>query len=998
MPFYSNEDEGTPCPVRTFSPNPDFISGRWPTSGRPTAFPLVSGDDDETVEIELTTVLPSINTFLSRRKTILNAPPRRPGQASRQKEEHQQGHRESRVELEGFFDIPPPPILPPQQPEPPVVEPADVPDITAALQLQPTQSRRVTRGAALSQQPRRPTVTTDGRKGGRRLSAWVEAKVQEKRNQRIAAQQGQNEHNPQPSLDVSRMLGPTNLSGGKSRMSPPEDNQLAKSYLNAPPKRSLGQTYAKGAAGRGKENVLPGWAVHYEEERPIHPIVLPPTKALEEQGNGGGGARENKRPVSMENAVNKRSKFSTESEFKRSSNPAPRHQSYPPATADYGEMERGSVSKKRPSSPQPKYVSESDLEDDQSNDAICNPLIQPSYGSNSTWDQSPARGTSKLKLMKRRKVSDDSNGEEVTLNPAQISLAEQLAARQRKDGHKDAQSIRPTSAPSAATLNALNPVLSDNLAQSEMYEDSWLSMLEASVTQLVNAIFSTYAASQASTIETHIELRREMIALYSAFFPLHKRIQASLAFGALSVPKDSILKSSAAKAWAEDIGLKRKFIELFMNTYEVEVLGVAMEAVIGRELFGKSGQRLSDAQIIEEGSSILSMQEKEKMKLVERFLERFLVNCEDAYLNPPRSRLSTSRIIGAFGIGKMKGAAVGRAAAMEDDWGSVAWGLRKTILRALMLILLMDKTKQGAKNLLGARCLFKPVNLPPFFNSCMSRLLTFMQMSAYKSSVSVLHALARLLLPSLGDIVRPLSLMGYTLEHSQHPLEEFEYIVQNLAVDMRDGVRLVRLVELLLYPTEVQLSHKTGIWPLSQELKYPAISRAHKLNNIGIALETLEDAGGNEGSVKAEDVANGFRERTVGLLWGIVGRWGLEMGVGGLVDWSELRKEIRRLKKDRIKAAGVGSISDEDEEEGEERGYVALLKCWAKCIADKRGLHVENLTTSFADGKVFEAIIEQYEGFFPTKIQGTQGLKLEARLRELGCSSYFGMYKSINCL
>ena len=230
------------------------------------------------------------------------------------------------------------------------------------------------------------------------------------------------------------------------------------------------------------------------------------------------------------------------------------------------------------------------------------------------------------------------------------------------------------------------------------------------------------------------------------------------------------------------------------------------------------------------------------------------------------------------------------------------------------------------------------------------------------------------------------------MDYVQNPLEEYSYIVENIAVDMRDGVRLVRLVELLLYPTEVQTSKKTGAWPLSKELRFPAVSRAHKLKNVAIALEALEDVGGNDNRVKPEDVVDGYRERTVGLLWGVVGRWGLEMGVGGLVDWSELRKEIRNLKKDRAMNEGRGPKLEgaEDEEEGEERGYVALLKGWARCIAERKGLHIENMTTSFADGKVFKAIVEQYEGYFPKRTINSQEVGLTARLRQLGCSSYFG--------
>jgi len=1040
MPFYSGEDEGTPCPVRSYSPNSSLLSRQRQdrtTLGRLTAFPLISGDGgDETAEIELTTVLPSISSFANRRKTILNEPPRRPGQVLRQKEEQRLSQRKKR-ELEDDifrFPSPPPPAvqqqqqqhqMPPQHQQlrvsAPEEEHYDQQEYAAALQPQSAQlqqARRITATAGLFQQPRRPVAVptaAGGAKSGRRLSAWIEARVQEKRRQRVAAQQKHRQQGQpgnelaqpqattlQQQVDHNRVSASESFNGHYS----PEEAELAKLYLNAPPKRGTARPVERiqhavvkaAGAGRGKENILPPERdSRGQEGNPIHNSVLPKGQF----GNGG-----NKRPAPMEDDAvnnNKKSKtFGTAQEFGVPAHlvqhrPQSYSSTYSEAYDDDCDYDRDDPSntRRRASSPQPRFVLESDIGEYSFSSTY--PPIRTSI-SNRPWNQSPRNG--KLRLIKRRKVSEDATGgDETPLNLAQAALAKQLAARQKRDGVHRGGPIRPTAA-ALASMDAMNPVLSDELAQVRMYEDSWLGMLEASVAQLVNAVFEQYEASRASTVETHIQLRREMITLYSTFSSLHKRIQASLAFGVLAAPKESIIKSSAVKAWGEDLGLKKKFMDLFMQTYDGEILGIALEVVIGRELFGKTGSRLSDAQIIEEGVYILSMQEKDKVKLVERFLEKFLVNCEDAYLNPPRLRNSTSRIIGALGIVRTKGA--GGAGLGEDDWGSVGWGLRKTALRALMLVLLLDKTKKGERNLLGSRCLFRQV--------CSTHIttiqyvytpLTVKQNSQYKSSISILHALARILLPSLGDIVRPLSLMGYTVEHIQHPLEEFSYTVDNLAVDMRDGVRLARLAELLLYPTEVQDAARTGAWPLSKGIKFPAISRVHKSNNVALALEALEDAGGNDGGVKPEDIVDGYREKTVGLLWGIVGTWGLEMGVGGLVDWSELRKEIGRLKRERRKAQkgdGEGGevLGDEDEERDEERGYVALLKGWARCIAEKKGLKVDNMTTSFADGRVFGAIVGEYEGYFVRKsgVRAQGGTKLEERLKELGCSAYFGRLKA----
>jgi hypothetical protein len=245
--------------------------------------------------------------------------------------------------------------------------------------------------------------------------------------------------------------------------------------------------------------------------------------------------------------------------------------------------------------------------------------------------------------------------------------------------------------------------------------------------------------------------------------------------------------------------------------------------------------------------------------------------------------------------------------------------------------------------------------------------------------------LSRLLLPSVGDILRPLSHLNYLPETSQHPLEEYEYEISNLAVDMRDGVRLCRIVELLIYPQPPSDSENAlksiHQLPLSSNLKLPATTKTHRLHNVSLALAALESVGGNPRKVTAKEIIDGFREKTVGLLWGVVSKWGLEL----LVDWGEVKKETRRLQ---YRSKRLSSGEDEDMEEP--TNYAQLLYKWASSIAALHGLYVENLTTSFSDGKVFAKIVEEYEQFFPVNIKRGKSATLEEKLKALKCSSYFG--------
>jgi hypothetical protein len=48
-----------------------------------------------------------------------------------------------------------------------------------------------------------------------------------------------------------------------------------------------------------------------------------------------------------------------------------------------------------------------------------------------------------------------------------------------------------------------------------------------------------------------------------------------------------------------------------------------------------------------------------------------------------------------------------------------------------------------------------------------------------------------------GNVVRHLEMLGFKLHYKQSALLEYPFAVHNLAADLRDGLRLTRLIELL---------------------------------------------------------------------------------------------------------------------------------------------------------------------------------------------------------
>ncbi len=503
---------------------------------------------------------------------------------------------------------------------------------------------------------------------------------------------------------------------------------------------------------------------------------------------------------------------------------------------------------------------------------------------------------------------------------------------------------------SAQRIRDIYPVLEEDLANLSLYEDTWLNHQEVAMTQLINSLFGASAPVQ-SPVETEM-LRIRLLERYNTpeSAMLHKRLQAALLYGALGLPSGTL---KGAAGLSTDLGRRKDFTDLWLDTYDLPCLKSALEVVVGRQCPNPS-RTSSSSQSNSDGHGI-------SRRALQAFIETFLIRNEDGTPDP------SSR-------------------------DRVAWACQRTLLRSMMLINLLDGTKALPRRLMNT-CLFQPT-------------------SEYKSSADIIRALFQLLNPSAGDPFRALNYLGYVVTHAQYPLEEYSYKIENIAVDLRDGVCLTRMVELLLYPSasaSLEYEHDVDLtttvllptgdllslidgereWPLSQHLKLPCYGRATKLYNVQVGLSALQGVKGMAPlvhDIKAEDVVDGFREKTVKLVWAVTSRWGLS----NLVDWDDLRREIKRLCR-----AGNNSHNndffDMTEDEEECTRHQVLLKSWAQAIASRRGIVVKNLTTSFADGRVFEAIVDECQGYLASDTQSTARRPLCERLRKLGCSEQFAL-------
>ncbi|NXM50284.1 ASPM protein, partial [Gymnorhina tibicen] len=237
----------------------------------------------------------------------------------------------------------------------------------------------------------------------------------------------------------------------------------------------------------------------------------------------------------------------------------------------------------------------------------------------------------------------------------------------------------------------------------------------------------------------------------------------------------------------------------------------------------------------------------------------------------------------------------------------------------------------------------------------------FCKDAEFKASKDLLLAFSRDFLSGEGDLSRHLGFLGLPVSHIQTPLDEFDFAVTNLAVDLQCGIRLVRTVELL-----------TKNWSLSKQLRVPAISRLQKMHNVDIVLNVLKERGvhlkdESGASIDSRDIVDRHRERTLALLWKIVFAFQVDV----FLNVEQLKEEIEFLKNAHKRKARLGAIKtfatgfrvQEDSSNFSSQSYsenVKLLMAWVNAVCGFYNIEVENFTVCFSDGRVLCHLIHHY--------------------------------------
>ena len=129
--------------------------------------------------------------------------------------------------------------------------------------------------------------------------------------------------------------------------------------------------------------------------------------------------------------------------------------------------------------------------------------------------------------------------------------------------------------------------------------------------------------------------------------------------------------------------------------------------------------------------------------------------------------------------------------------------------------------------------------------------------SPLKSSDEILVSLCQDCFSKQSSILRHLAYDGIGVSHVQRPLDEYNFYVENLAVDLKDGVCLAKMIDVV-----TQRSN------LLSWMRLPASSRQLRVHNVNFALSSLRQLGvKNISDITNAHVVDAHQPRILQLLW-----------------------------------------------------------------------------------------------------------------------------------
>ncbi|KAH7712390.1 Protein ASPM-1 [Aphelenchoides avenae] len=141
----------------------------------------------------------------------------------------------------------------------------------------------------------------------------------------------------------------------------------------------------------------------------------------------------------------------------------------------------------------------------------------------------------------------------------------------------------------------------------------------------------------------------------------------------------------------------------------------------------------------------------------------------------------------------------------------------------------------------------------------------FVRGTDFKSMHDVIGFVSREIISGTTNMTKELGRIGFKVAYKQDFFEEYKYNVGNLMTDLRDGIVLAKLVEVLT------ANHPSGANIVSK-LRNPGGDRIRKMRNVEIVLAACQERGIDvQRILKPDELVAGDVDKTLSLLWHLVG-------------------------------------------------------------------------------------------------------------------------------
>ncbi|KAK0134089.1 Plectin [Merluccius polli] len=162
--------------------------------------------------------------------------------------------------------------------------------------------------------------------------------------------------------------------------------------------------------------------------------------------------------------------------------------------------------------------------------------------------------------------------------------------------------------------------------------------------------------------------------------------------------------------------------------------------------------------------------------------------------------------------------------------------------------------------------------------------------------------------------------------------------VSDLYEDLRDGHNLISLLEVL---SGDRLPREKGRM------------RFHKLQNVQIALDFLKHRQVKLVNIRNDDIADGNPKLTLGLIWTII----LHFQVSCSVSVEFHHRGPGRASDGQLPISDIQVNGQSEDMTAKEK-----LLLWSQRMTENyQGIRCDNFTTSWRDGKLFNAVIHKHQ-------------------------------------